>query len=153
MRMPSIAPRRRFHSVLPISGRLDVLVAEDDEALRRMLVVALEACGLRVDAVEDGRRLSTELGTARALGRTPTVVLTDLAMPSLTGIDVIAECAAHSDRPAFVVITGTPSPGLRDLARSLGAVDLFPKPFDIALLCRRIQGLVQRAEQGRELLA
>lgn len=123
----------------------DVLLAEDDHALRRMLEVALRSVGLEVYSVADGRALSDELDAARRLDMLPAVVLTDLAMPALTGIDVLAETVPHPRRPTFVVITGTPSHGLMDLARQLGAVDLFSKPFDVAALCARVSEHVQRA--------
>ena len=131
-----------------ITARLrapDVLVAEDDDALRRMLEVALRAVGLEVQSVADGRALSDELDAARRLDLLPAVVLTDLAMPALTGIDVLAETVPHPRRPTFVVITGTPSVGLMDLARQLGAADLFLKPFDVAALCARVGEHVRRA--------
>jgi DNA-binding response OmpR family regulator len=131
-----------------ITARLkppDVLIAEDDEALRRMLEVALRAMGLEVLSVGDGRALSEELDAGRQLDLLPAVVLTDLAMPSLTGIDVLAETVPHTRRPTFVVITGTVNQGLMDLARQLGAAELFSKPFDVRLLCARVCEHVQRA--------
>lgn len=119
------------HRTLPFAGRT-ALVAEDDLELRAVLVEMLAADGFEVAAVADGEELVTALAmAARGLLRVD-VVITDLTMPRVGGLEVLARTRGWAERPPVVVITAFPSRDTERRVRALGALGPIAKPFDLA---------------------
>lgn len=82
-----------------------ILVADDDEAMRNSLVLALEALGHRVDVVADGKDALQKIGE-----KSYDAVLCDIDMPKFDGIQVFEKaCDIYPAlRERFVFITGDP---------------------------------------------
>lgn len=111
-------------SVSPAHPR--ILVADDNDGLRRMLATAFQERGYETleagcgqDAVELGRR------------EHPLVSLLDLNMPDMTGVEVVRRWLASGLVMPVIFMTADANVMLRTQARQLGAVDVLDKPFSI----------------------
>lgn len=126
-----------------MSGRLAALVADDDPAVRGLLASLLPADRFDVREVEDGVAAWEHL---RAHGAD--VVLSDLQMPRMGGLELLRRVREHDDTVAFVVLTGAGTMENAVEALRLQADDYLVKPFhvDEVLLS------VERAVSYRRLL-
>ncbi len=118
-----------------------ILVVDDEPTLRETLVDALEVEGFRVVAAADGREA---LQTFRA--ERPDLVLLDLMLPELSGIEVCRIIRAESGVP-IVMLTAKDSELDKVVGLELGADDYVTKPFSVRELSARIRALFRRSEQ------
>ncbi len=119
-----------------------ILVVEDEPTLRETLVDALEADGFRVVAAADGREALTQFRAER-----PDLVLLDLMLPELSGIEVCRIIRAESGVP-IVMLTAKDSELDKVVGLELGADDYVTKPFCLRELTARIRALFRRSEAG-----
>jgi two-component system OmpR family response regulator len=115
-----------------------VLFIEDDERLASMTTRALEAHGLAVTWVGDGRQ-----GLAEALKGQHDVVILDLMLPSLSGLDVCRELRSRCAVPV-IMLTALGEEADRVLGLETGADDYLGKPFSSRELVARLRALVRR---------
>jgi two-component system, OmpR family, response regulator RegX3 len=118
-----------------------ILVVEDDATLRETLVDALEVEGFRIVAAADGREALVRFRAAK-----PDLVLLDLMLPELSGIEVCRIIRAESGVP-IVMLTAKDSELDKVVGLELGADDYVTKPFSLRELSARIRALFRRAEQ------
>ena len=118
-----------------------ILVVEDETTLRETLVEALEVEGFRVIAAADGRA-----ALARFRADRPDLVLLDLMLPELSGIEVCRIIRAESGVP-IVMLTAKDSELDKVVGLELGADDYVTKPFSLRELSARIRALFRRSEQ------
>ena len=118
-----------------------ILVVDDEPTLRETLVDALESDGFRVVAAADGREA---LATFRA--EQPDLVLLDLMLPELSGIEVCRIIRQESGVP-IVMLTAKDSELDKVVGLELGADDYVTKPFSLRELSARIRALFRRAEK------
>jgi two-component system KDP operon response regulator KdpE len=116
-----------------------VLIADDDPQLVRALRITLGAHGYDVVAAPDGATAITLAAQAR-----PDIVLLDLGMPKLDGVQVILALRGWTDVPIIVVSGRTGSADKVD-ALDAGADDYVTKPFQIDELLARLRALSRRA--------
>jgi DNA-binding response OmpR family regulator len=121
-----------------------ILVVDDEPTLRETLVEALEADGFRVVAAADGREALTRFRAER-----PDLVLLDLMLPELSGIEVCRIIRAESAVP-IVMLTAKDSELDKVVGLELGADDYVTKPFSLRELSARIRALFRRSEQAVE---
>jgi DNA-binding response OmpR family regulator len=115
-----------------------VLVVEDDPGIATQLVRGLERAGYTADSVSMG---------AEALRSPPSdVVLLDLGLPDIDGIDVCRRLRADSDT-AIIVVTARGEEADRVLALDEGADDYLVKPFGLAELLARIRAVLRRGQR------
>ncbi|AWK84998.1 acetoacetate metabolism transcriptional regulator AtoC [Azospirillum thermophilum] len=119
-----------------------VLVVDDDEAIRQMLSAVLSREGMAVTTAADG----VEAVAAFAAQR-PAVVLMDIRMPRMTGLQALAEIRKLDRATAVILMTAYAEVGTAVQAIKEGAFDYVIKPFDIA----EILLLVGRALQMRSM--
>ena len=119
-----------------------ILVVDDEPTLRETLVDALEAEGFRVVAAADGREALTRFRAER-----PDLVLLDLMLPELSGIEVCRIIRAESGVP-IVMLTAKDSELDKVVGLELGADDYVTKPFSLRELSARIRALFRRSEQA-----
>jgi len=119
-----------------------ILVVDDEQTLRETLVDALEADGFRVVAAADGREALAAFRAER-----PDLVLLDLMLPELGGIEVCRIIRAESGVP-IVMLTAKDSELDKVVGLELGADDYVTKPFSLRELSARIRALFRRAEQN-----
>jgi len=105
--------------------KLRVLVVDDDDGVRYTLREILETEGLSVDEAKDGQE-----GLERYLAAPTPLVITDLRMPRLDGMGLLAKLLEQSPAPAVVVVTAHGSERHAVEAMKAGAYDYFRKPFE-----------------------
>jgi DNA-binding response OmpR family regulator len=119
-----------------------VLVVEDDDSIATQLVRGLTRGGYLVDHVVTG---------GDALARTADVVLLDLELPDIDGVQVCRKLRERSDA-AIIVITAHGEEPDRVMALDAGADDYLVKPFGLAELQARIRAVLRRVRPGGELV-
>jgi DNA-binding response OmpR family regulator len=119
-----------------------VLIAEDDNAMRGMLEAALGRAGFEVETATDGTELLLRLDAAQTGERPPQLVVSDICMPGLSGLDVLSRVRQRFPDLPVILITAFGDPVTHRRARALGAADVIDKPFDLGLLCRRMQDVL-----------
>ncbi|MEV5981591.1 response regulator [Streptomyces sp. NPDC052114] len=117
-----------------------VLVVEDDAQLVRALVINLQARKYGVDAAPDG---ATALRLAAA--RQPDVILLDLGLPDMDGIDVLKALRGWTRVPVLV-LTARRASDEKVAALDAGADDYITKPFSMDELLARLRAAVRRTE-------
>jgi DNA-binding response OmpR family regulator len=117
-----------------------ILVVEDEPTLRETLVDALEVDGYRVVAAADGRE-----ALARFRAERPDLVLLDIMLPELSGVEITRIIRAESGVP-IVMLTAKDSELDKVVGLELGADDYVTKPFSLRELSARIRALFRRAE-------
>ena len=114
-----------------------LLVVDDEKHQRESLTVILEDEGYRVAAAADGRE-----ALAKAAEIRPEVVLTDLKMPGLTGMDVVKSLSSSADNPLppkVILVTAHGSVERAREAHNLGAFDYMSKPVVADELLFRVE--------------
>jgi two-component system KDP operon response regulator KdpE len=122
--------------------RARVLVIDDEEQIRRALRSVLGARNYEVDVAATG-----EEGLEQAAGHTPDLVVLDLALPSVSGLDVCRELRAWYAGP-ILVLSVRDADDDKIAALDLGADDYLTKPFSTGELLARVRALMRRAAPG-----
>ncbi|MEV0442108.1 response regulator transcription factor [Streptomyces spectabilis] len=115
-----------------------VLVVEDDPQLVRALEINLKARKYEVDAAVDGG-MAQRLASARP----PDVVLLDLGLPDMDGIDLIGWLRGFSRAP-ILVVSARQASDEKVAALDAGADDYIPKPFSMDELLARLRAAARR---------
>jgi len=121
-----------------------ILVVDDEPTLRETLAEALDADGFRVLTAADGRE-----ALSRFREHQPDLVVLDLMLPELSGIEVCRIIRAESGVP-IVMLTAKSSELDKVVGLELGADDYVTKPFSLRELTARIRALLRRTEQLAE---
>ena len=130
------------------SGAARILIAEDDESLRHLLVRYLTSLGYTVDAFADGAAAVAALGRTRFA-----VVLTDVIMPGVGGLEVL-RAAKEADRQTEVIfLTGAPDLSTTVKALREGdAFDYLVKPFpNVEILRATVERAIERGRLRQEI--
>jgi len=137
-------PSRKDHA--PAGARRPrVIVAEDEADVRRMICVALRGRGFDIIEARSGAELLDQLGDALLDGDTsaqPEVIVSDIRMPGLTGMEILAGLRQAEWPTAIVLMTAYADRALREEARSLGVDAFFEKPFEIDDLVAAVVGMI-----------
>jgi two-component system, chemotaxis family, chemotaxis protein CheY len=113
-----------------------VLIIDDSEAVRRQVAQTLTPAGYAVVEASDGLEGLTAIKAAP-----PTLVLCDLNMPRMGGMELLAELSRTQAVPLMVMLTTEAQPALIRRARELGAVGWIVKPFKADLLIAAVNKL------------
>jgi two-component system KDP operon response regulator KdpE len=126
------------HTRNPGTPRALIVVVEDDQAIRHFLKTGLWAHGYEVLEADSGT-----LGLNLASARSPDLVILDLGLPDIDGVDVIKQLRGWSTAPIIALSARTDE---RDKVGTLeaGADDYMTKPFGLAELVARIQVALRR---------
>jgi two-component system, OmpR family, response regulator MprA len=127
-----------------------VLVVEDDPAVRGSLERSLAFEGYRVVTAADG-----EAGLAAVSAHRPDVVVLDLGLPRIDGLEVCRRLRADGCDVPILVLTARAQTGDRVSGLDAGADDYLAKPFALEELLARLRALLRRsraAESGRQVL-
>lgn len=116
-----------------------VLLAEDDRAIRHALERALTLEGYAVTAVADGVE-----ALAQAHRTPPDVLLLDVMMPGIDGLQVCRVLRAEGDRTPILMLTALVETADRIAGLDAGADDYVVKPFDVEEVFARLRALLRR---------
>ncbi|MCC7384504.1 MAG: response regulator transcription factor [Deltaproteobacteria bacterium] len=119
-----------------------VLVVDDDQRLRELLVEYLGARGWAVEAVEDGERALDRLRRSAV-----DLVVLDVMMPGRDGFEVLKVLRGFSPVPV-IMLTARGDDTDRIVGLEIGADDYLPKPFNPRELIARMQAVLRRFETG-----
>ncbi|MFE7117665.1 response regulator transcription factor [Streptomyces sp. NPDC057654] len=120
-----------------------VLLAEDDRAIRHALERALALEGYRVTAVADGVEALAAAHRSR-----PDVIVLDVMMPGVDGLDVCRVLRAEGDRTPILMLTARVETAHRIAGLDAGADDYVAKPFDVDEVFARLRALLRRVAPG-----
>jgi two-component system response regulator RegX3 len=118
-----------------------ILVVDDEATLRETLVEALELEGFRAIPAADGRE-----ALAKFRSEHPDLVLLDLMLPEISGVEVCRILRAESAVP-IVMLTARDSEVDKVVGLELGADDYVTKPFSLRELTARIRGIFRRQDR------
>jgi two-component system KDP operon response regulator KdpE len=119
-----------------------VLVVDDEANLRNALRSRLVAGGFRVAETESGAEAVAQVATVDV-----GVVILDLGLPDLSGVEVVRRVRAFSRVP-IIVLSARDGEHAKIEALDLGADDYVTKPFSVDELLARIRAALRRAEPG-----
>ncbi|MEW6549307.1 MAG: response regulator transcription factor [Spirochaetota bacterium] len=116
-----------------------VLIVEDDKSIQNLLRISLKASGFSCELADTG--LS---GISQALANNPDIVLLDLGLPDVDGIEVLGQIRQRSSVPV-IVISARDQEKEKVSALDSGADDYVTKPFNIPELLARIRVALRHA--------
>jgi two-component system, OmpR family, response regulator len=116
-----------------------VLIADDDPHIREVLAFALEKAGLASCAVEDG-----EAALAAAAHQRPDLIILDINMPKMDGLEVCRRLRAEGDIP-ILFLSSRDDEIDRVLGIELGADDYVVKPFSPREVVARVMAILRRS--------
>jgi CheY-like chemotaxis protein len=120
-----------------------VLVVEDSDAIRTAFTILLEESGYQVAAAPNGAE-AVRLAAERA----PDLVLLDLGLPDIPGVEVARriKSAPETTRIPVVALTGRDDDGDREALRAAGCAAYLVKPVDTQALIRSLPGYIEGAQ-------
>ncbi|MFE6759596.1 response regulator transcription factor [Streptomyces sp. NPDC057684] len=127
-------------SATPRAASPTVLLAEDDRAIRHALERALTLEGYEVTAVADGVE-----AIAQAHRSAPDILVLDVMMPGIDGLQVCRVLRAEGDRTPILMLTALVETPDRIAGLDAGADDYVVKPFDVDEVFARLRALLRRA--------
>ena len=113
-----------------------ILVVDDDRSIRRLLSEQLKELGYRCVTVSNGQEALARLAQ-QGVG----LVLLDVSMPGMSGLDVLRRVRADHPRTRVIMLTALADTGLATQALRLGADDYMTKPY----ILEELQSRVERA--------
>ena len=122
---------------------VQVLIIEDDDRIRPLLMRALDQRGYAVDSAVTGMQ-----GLQRAVETRPDLVILDLGLPDVDGTQVLSMLRAVSEVPVIVASARDDDPSLVSCLDA-GADDYVVKPYTTAQLEARIRAVLRRTAGGR----
>lgn len=121
---------------------VNVVVIEDDRHIRRFVHTSLESEAMRVIEAETGQS-----GLAMVSGMRPDLVVVDLGLPDMDGLDVIRRLRDWSSVPV-IVLSARSTEKEKVAALDVGADDYLTKPFGVAELLARIRAQLRRQNRA-----
>ncbi len=126
-------------NVLPMTPTMKLLLIEDDASMQTALQRALSRRGIEVLGCTDGRQAVAQWTSAQ-----PDVVVLDLSLPGLDGLQVLAQARSNGLTTPVLILTARGTVGDRIIGLNTGADDYLPKPFDLDELEARLRALSRR---------
>lgn len=123
----------------------EILIIEDDDKIRPLLVRSLRDLGYAVSSAAQGMQ-----GLTQALDNRPDIVLLDLGLPDVDGTQILTMLRAVSDVPVIITSARDDDPTLVQALNS-GADDYVIKPFTTAQLEARIRAVLRRSSMKSSL--
>lgn len=119
-----------------------VVLIEDERQIRRFVRLSLEAHGMTVHEAETGQQ-----GLVEAATRKPDLLVIDLGLPDMDGIEVIRELRGWTAVP-IIVLSARTQEGQKVAALDAGADDYLTKPFGVSELKARIRAHLRRRDHA-----
>lgn len=119
-----------------------ILVVEDEKAIVELLKFHLSDLGFEVDTAEDG-----QVGLDKALANDYALIVLDLMLPNLNGIEVCKELRKREVNTPVLMLTAKSEEFDKVLGLEIGADDYMTKPFSIREFQARVKALLRRMEQ------
>ncbi len=124
-----------------VKKKANILLIEDDPAIRRMLNIAFQESGLTTIEAGTGQD-----GIKAAVKHQPDLVLLDIGLPDMSGLDVVQNIRTWSKMP-IIILSANGQEHLKVDCLESGAEDYVTKPFGVAELMARIRVALRRGSQ------
>jgi len=125
-----------------------ILVADDDASIRSLLKQLLADEGFAVLEARTGREVVERVSEA-----SPALVIMDIRMPELDGIEVLSRLKASSPKTAVLIMTALGNSNLAVRAMELGAFDYITKPFELDKISRTVKHVLEHQDLTFEVQA
>lgn len=125
--------------------KINILIVEDEAAIRTGLMDVFVYHGYGVDYADDGKE-----GLAKALSGKFDLVLLDVMLPGMNGFEICEKIRAADREQPIIMLTAKTSDEDIIQGLSLGADDYVAKPFSVAQLMLRVQAVLRRSHIGME---
>lgn len=122
----------------------NILIIEDDKAVRNLIVTALDLTGYHCLTAENGRN-----ALLKAASYQPDVIILDLGLPDMNGVEVIRQIRTWSNLP-IIVVSARSEDDDKIIALDSGADDYLTKPFSIPELQARLRVACRRVDKQKE---
>ncbi|HXL85607.1 MAG TPA: response regulator [Gemmatimonadaceae bacterium] len=131
----------------PLTRRVDVAIVDDDRGLVLLLQHAMESRNMRVATFTDGA-IAAQTLTGAVPEVQARIILLDVDLPSLNGLDVLRRLNAAEVTRSTSVIMLTARTGERDVlaALELGAIDHIAKPFSVPVLMHKVRTVLRQGQ-------
>lgn len=126
------------------SDKTPILVVDDEPAIRRLLRTSLSAEGFEVIEAENAEKALATIGCQK-----PEIIILDLGLPDLDGLDVIRKVRAGGSKMPIIVLSSRGDEKGKVQALELGADDYVTKPFGIAELVARMRTALRHRFQAQ----
>jgi two-component system KDP operon response regulator KdpE len=130
-------------SIAANAPRITALVIDDEPQIQRLLTITLEANGYRTIAANTGQE-----GLILAAQHRPAVVILDLGLPDMSGLDVLKRFREWSETPVLI-LTVQDAEAEKIAALDSGADDYVTKPFNTGELLARLRAALRHADKAR----
>lgn len=123
-----------------------ILIVEDEDLIREMVVMALQEQGYEVVTATDGHTALTLLQTPESTSTSPLVdlVILDLMLPQINGLDICRLLRYQGNTVPILILSAKASETDRVLGLEVGADDYLTKPFSMQELVARCRALLRR---------
>lgn len=122
--------------------RREILVIEDNQAIRQGILDALEYEGYRVFQAEDGTK-----GQEMAVHDSYDLLLLDLILPGKSGFEILKETRLHRPTLPVIILTAKGEEAEKVRGLNMGADDYIVKPFSVKELLARIEAVLRRSPE------
>ena len=127
-----------------MSNKPLILIVEDDAAVRNLMAVTLETRGYRYHVAQDGAKALIEATTHQ-----PDVMLLDLGLPDMDGVEIIRKVRSWSAMP-IIVVSARSEDSDKVEALDAGADDYLTKPFSVDELLTRLRVALRRLNTDQQ---
>ncbi len=129
-----------------------ILVVDDDPAIRVSLSLVLKRVEYCVTSAKDGREALGLILSAQKEKRPFNLLITDIQMPKMSGIELIHEIRMYHLTLPVLVVSGVQEESVKDELQEAGCSGFFPKPFDFIELVERVGILTRDANPEEDAL-
>lgn len=129
-----------------MAGEL-ILLVDDEPNIIQLARMYLEREGFQVEAVQDGEAALQAVSRLR-----PALVVLDLMLPALDGMEVCRELRKREDPVAILMLTARDEPVDKILGLEMGADDYLTKPFNPRELVARVKAILRRSQTQRQVV-
>ena len=132
-----------------------ILLAEDDEEMRKTLSSVLRAHGYLVVECWDGIDLVRMYGTSRTQSHEPaySLVISDIRMPGVSGLEFLEGISGTTNSPPVIIITAFGDDETHIKAREFGAAAVLDKPFEIDTLLKVVRDTMDQTGPNKSCLS
>jgi len=133
----------RSSAAVPSPG-VRIMLVDDEAAFRFSAVVAMRRGGYRMEEAADGKEALRKILAARDAGDPFRLVITDIRMPELSGIELIDALKEHDVRTEVLAITGFGDQALLEELAGKGCTEHIEKPFPSEELLTRLKEILEK---------
>ncbi len=127
-------------------AKYNILMVEDDENIQELVAYNLRKAGWMVEAAGNG-----EEGLEMALKQTPDIILLDLMLPGMDGLEVCRRIKAKNPEIPIIMLTAKGEETDIIVGLEMGADDYIVKPFSPKVLIARVKAVLRRGEMVEEI--